>query len=98
MAVCACRTGRGDVQAQAGWVKFMEARAKVPREPLPSQQRCIDLLDVAGRCWMVSLWVPEGNYTTLLAPSPKSDQAGRHLAYDEPWGWIQPVRHALRCS
>ena len=37
----------------------------------------------------------KGNYDIAFAHLQKAIELEDALPYDEPWGWIQPVRHAL---
>ena len=36
-----------------------------------------------------------GNYDVAIAHLRKSVHVSDNLPYDEPWGWMQPPRHAL---
>ena len=74
---------------------FMEARAKVPESRYLHNNRCIDLLDVAEQMLDGELEYRKGNYDVAFAHIRRAIELEDALAYDEPWGWIQPVRHAL---
>jgi tetratricopeptide (TPR) repeat protein len=74
---------------------FMEARAKVPESRYLHNNRCIDLLDVAEQMLDGELEYRKGNYDLAFTHIRKAIELEDALAYDEPWGWIQPVRHAL---
>jgi tetratricopeptide (TPR) repeat protein len=37
----------------------------------------------------------KGNYETAFHHLRKSVELDDNLPFDEPWGWMQPVRHAL---
>jgi tetratricopeptide (TPR) repeat protein len=37
----------------------------------------------------------KGNFDTAYAHLRKSVELNDNLPYDEPWGWMQPTRHAL---
>jgi tetratricopeptide (TPR) repeat protein len=82
-------------EAEAERVKFMETRAKVPESRHLHNNRCIDLLDVAEQMLDGELEYRKGNYDPAFAHLRKAVELEDALAYDEPWGWIQPVRHAL---
>jgi len=75
--------------------KFMEARAKVPESRYLHNNRCIDLLDVAEQMLDGELEYRKGNHDQAFTHLRKAIELEDALAYDEPWGWIQPVRHAL---
>lgn len=81
--------------SEAERAKFMEARAKVPKSRYLHNNRCIDLLDVAEQMLDGELEYRKGNYDAAFAHLRKAIKLEDALAYDEPWGWIQPVRHAL---
>lgn len=86
----------GDVgEAEAERAKFMEARAKVPDSRHLHNNRCIDLLDVAEQMLDGELEYRKENYDVAFAHLRKAVELEDALPYDEPWGWIQPVRHAL---
>ncbi len=82
-------------KSQAERVKFMEARAKVPESRYLHNNRCIDLLDVAEQMLDGELEYRKGNHDKAFTHLQKAIELEDALAYDEPWGWIQPVRHAL---
>jgi tetratricopeptide (TPR) repeat protein len=74
---------------------FMEARTRVPDSRHLHNNRCIDLLDVAEQMLDGELEYRKGNYDAAFAHLRKGIELEDALPYDEPWGWIQPVRHAL---
>ena len=86
----------GDVEkSQAQREKFIEARARVPDSRHLHNNRCLDLLDVAEQMLDGELEYRKQNYDTAFAHLRKAVELEDALLYDEPWGWIQPVRHAL---
>ena len=86
----------GEVEeSEAERAKFMETRAKVPESRYLHNNRCIDLLDVAEQMLDGELEYRKANYGPAFAHLRKAMELEDALAYDEPWGWIQPVRHAL---
>jgi tetratricopeptide (TPR) repeat protein len=86
----------GEVSSsEAERAKFMEARAKVPESRYLHNNCCIDLLDVAEQMLDGELEYRKGNYDAAFAHLRKAIKLEDNLAYDEPWGWVQPVRHAL---
>jgi tetratricopeptide (TPR) repeat protein len=74
---------------------FMEARARVPESRYLHNVRCVDLLDIAEQMLDGELEYRKGNHDLAFAHLRKAIELEDALAYDEPWGWIQPVRHAL---
>ena len=82
-------------ESEAERVKFFEARANVPDSRYLHNNRCIDLLDVAEQMLDGELEYRKGNYDIAFSHLQKAIELEDALPYDEPWGWIQPVRHAL---
>lgn len=82
-------------QAEEERARFMEARAKVPKSRHQHNNRCIDLLDVAEQMLDGELEYRKENYDVAFAHLRKAIELEDALPYDEPWGWMQPVRHAL---
>jgi tetratricopeptide (TPR) repeat protein len=82
-------------KSEAERVKFFEARAKVPDSRYLHNILCLDLLDVAEQMLDGELEYRKENYDDAFAHLHKAIELEDALPYDEPWGWIQPVRHAL---
>jgi len=82
-------------ESEAERVKFFEARANVPDSRYLHNVRCIDSLDVAEQMLEGELEYRKGNYDVAFSHLSKAIEMEDALPYDEPWGWIQPVRHAL---
>ena len=82
-------------ESQVERVKFLEARAGVPESRYLHNVRCIDLLDIAGQMLDGELEYRKGNYDIAFYHLRRAIELEDALPYDEPWGWIQPVRHAL---
>jgi len=82
-------------ESEAERVKFFEARANVADSRYIHNNRCIDLLDLAEQMLDGELEYRKGNYDIAFAHLRKAIEMEDALPYDEPWGWIQPVRHAL---
>ncbi len=82
-------------ESEAERAKFMEARARVPESRHLHNNRCIDLLDVAEQMLDGELEYRKGDYDKAFAHLQRAIGLEDALPYDEPWGWIQPVRHAL---
>ncbi len=95
-AKCVAHSALGNVeQAEAERARFMEARAKVPKSRHQHNNRCLDLLDVAEQMLDGELEYRKGNFDAAFAHLRKAIELEDALPYDEPWGWMQPVRHAL---
>jgi len=82
-------------ESEAERVKFFEARANVADSRYIHNNRCIDLLDVAEQMLDGELEYRKGNHDIAFSHLQKAIELEDALPYDEPWGWIQPVRHAL---
>jgi tetratricopeptide (TPR) repeat protein len=82
-------------EAEAEKALFLEARARVPETRLLHNNRCIDLFDIAEAMLDGEIEYRKGNYDEAFAHLRRSVAFDDNLPYDEPWGWIQPTRHAL---
>ncbi|HSF93580.1 MAG TPA: tetratricopeptide repeat protein [Thermohalobaculum sp.] len=82
-------------QAEAEKAQFMAAKARVPKSRRVHNNKVIDLLGVAGEMLDGELEYRKGNYDVAFAHLRKSVELDDNLPYDEPWGWMQPTRHAL---
>jgi tetratricopeptide (TPR) repeat protein len=82
-------------ESEAERVKFFEARANVADSRYLHNVRCIDQLDIAEQMLDGELEYRKGNYDIAFSHLQKAVELEDALPYDEPWGWIQPVRHAL---
>lgn len=95
-AKAVARAALGEVaEAETERAKFMEARAKVPESRYLHNNPCVYLLDVAQQMLDGELEYRKGNFDLAFAHLRKAMELEDAMAYDEPWGWIQPVRHAL---
>jgi len=86
----------GEVEAaERTKAAFLEAKAKVPESRLIHNNKVVDLLEIAEQMLNGELEYRRGNHERAFAHLRKSVVLDDHLAYDEPWGWMQPTRHAL---
>ena len=74
---------------------FLEAKTKVPDTRRVHNNTVIDILAVAEEMLNGELEYRRGNYDAAFAHLRKSVELDDALPYDEPWGWMQPARHAL---
>jgi tetratricopeptide (TPR) repeat protein len=74
---------------------FMAAKMRVPESRRVHNNTVVDLLGVAEEMLKGELEYRKGNYGTAFAHLRKSVELDDALPYDEPWGWMQPTRHAL---
>ncbi|MEU3897479.1 hypothetical protein [Streptomyces sp. NPDC045251] len=86
-------TGRVD-EAEAERVRFGEAVARVPETRTLFNNTCADILAVAAAMLDGELEYRKGDHAAAFAALERSIELDDNLPYDEPWGWMQPTRHA----
>ena len=74
---------------------FEEALARVPESRYVFNNRCIDILAVAEAMMRGEIEYRRGRFDTAFRSLCTAVELDDHLPYDEPWGWMQPARHAL---
>ncbi len=74
---------------------FRTAKSRVPETRLVHNNTCLDLLAIAEEMLNGELEYRRGNFDIAFAHLRKSVELDDNLPYDEPWGWMQPTRHAL---
>ncbi|NVO55423.1 hypothetical protein HW561_06445 [Rhodobacteraceae bacterium B1Z28] len=82
-------------EAEAEEQLFLSAKACVPETRRLHNNRVIDLLEIAREMLRGEIEYRKGNYDIAYAHLRKSVELDDTLPYDEPWGWMQPTRHAL---
>lgn len=82
-------------EAEAEKAQFMAAKIRVPDSRRVHNNTVIDLLAVAEEMLNGELEYRKGNCDTAFAHLRRSVELDDSLPYDEPWGWMQPARHAL---
>ena len=82
-------------EAEREKAAFLEAKAKVPESRRVHNNTVVDLLEIAEAMLNGELEYRRGNYDEAFAYLRKSIELDDGLVYDEPWGWMQPPRHAL---
>jgi tetratricopeptide (TPR) repeat protein len=75
--------------------QFMAAKARVPDSRRVHNNTMVDLLGVAEEMLKGELEYRKGNHDMAFAHLRRSVELDDALPYDEPWGWMQPTRHAL---
>jgi tetratricopeptide (TPR) repeat protein len=74
---------------------FLEAKRRVPESRRVHNNTVKDLLEIAEAMLDGELEYRRGNYDVAFAHLRRSVELDDALPYDEPWGWMQPTRHAL---
>ncbi len=82
-------------EALAAQALFRAARARVPDTRLLHNNRCQDLFTIAEEMLTGEIEYRRGFFDAAFAHLRASVAADDKLPYDEPWGWMQPTRHAL---
>jgi tetratricopeptide (TPR) repeat protein len=82
-------------EAEKAQKAFLAARARVPESRRVHNNTVQDLLAVAGEMLNGELEYRRGNYDVAFAHLRRAVELDDALPYDEPWGWMQPTRHAL---
>ncbi|MBO9435207.1 hypothetical protein J7394_13405 [Ruegeria sp. R13_0] len=86
----------GDVpNAEAEEQLFHKAKARVPEARRLHNNRVIDLLEIATEMLRGEIEYRKENFDLAFAHLRRSVELDDTLPYDEPWGWMQPTRHAL---
>ncbi|KAI5863741.1 TPR domain protein [Durotheca rogersii] len=86
----------GDVDASAREREaFAEAAKAVPSSRTLFNNKCVDILQVAGAMLDGELEYRRGNYEPAFSHLRRAMELSYALPYDEPWGWMQPPSHAL---
>ena len=81
-------------QAAGEQARFAAAVARVPRTRTIFNNTCEDILAVAGAMLDGEVEYRRGNYDEAFRLLRRAVELDDGLPYDEPWGWMQPARHA----
>ncbi|WP_238367043.1 hypothetical protein [Mesobacterium pallidum] len=82
-------------EAETQMSRFEASKAAVPETRLLHNCRVVDLLDIATEMARGELAYRKGSYDVAFAHLRRAVALDDALPYDEPWGWMQPTRHAL---
>jgi tetratricopeptide (TPR) repeat protein len=74
---------------------FLAARDRVPESRMLFNNTCLDILAVAEAMLTGELEYRRGHHDVAFGHLRRAVELDDTLPYDEPWGWMQPVRHAL---
>ncbi|MFD6909869.1 hypothetical protein [Streptomyces sp. NPDC060077] len=86
-------TGATD-RAEAERERFRAAVDRVPVTRMLFNNTCHDILAIASAMLDGELAYRKGEYDIAFAALERSVELDDNLPYDEPWGWMQPTRHA----
>jgi tetratricopeptide (TPR) repeat protein len=73
---------------------FRQAVSRVPGTRMLFNNTCVDILAIASAMLDGELEYRKGNHDAAFAALERSITLDDSLPYDEPWGWMQPTRHA----
>ena len=74
--------------------QFARAAARVPASRTIFNNTCQDILQVASAMLDGELEYRKRNYQVAFSQLRRAIELDDRLPYDEPWGWMQPARHA----
>ncbi|WP_369193368.1 hypothetical protein [Streptomyces djakartensis] len=86
-------TGEVD-RAEAERELFRAAVLRVPETRMLFNNTCQDILAIASAMLDGELEYRRGDHASAFAALERSIELDDSLPYDEPWGWMQPTRHA----
>jgi tetratricopeptide (TPR) repeat protein len=81
-------------EAEKEQALFLRTLATVPESRLLWPNRCIDILKVGEAMLAGEIEYRRGNFDSAFGHLRSSIYLDDHLNYAEPWGWMQPTRHA----
>jgi tetratricopeptide (TPR) repeat protein len=81
-------------QAHAERDAFAEAYARIPETRYLFNNTARDILAIAGEMLGGEIDYREGRFDDAFAHLRRAIELDDSLPYDEPWGWMQPTRHA----
>ena len=86
----------GDVPAaREEQARFEAAAARVPASRTVFNNTCVDILAIAAQMLHGEIAYRADDHDAAFGHLGKAIDLSEELPYDEPWGWMQPPRHAL---
>jgi len=82
-------------EAEKARTAFRAARKRVPDTRRVHNNTIVDLLAIAEEMLTGELEYRRGNVDLGFSHLRRAIELDDNLPYDEPWGWMQPPRHAL---
>ncbi len=74
--------------------EFRVAVERVPDTRYVFNNSCLDILAIAAEMLSGEVEYRRQNYDAAFGHLRRSIELDDNLPYDEPWGWMQPTRHA----
>ncbi len=74
---------------------FEAAVEQVPDSRYLFNNSCLDILAIAREMMMGEILYREDRFDEAFAHLRQAVKLDDSMPYDEPWGWMQPARHAL---
>lgn len=93
-AIAYATTGRVK-KAEAEQARFQKVRATVPETSILFNNTSRDILGVANAMVAGEISYRKGEFNLAFEQLREAVRLDDQLNYDEPWGWMQPARHAL---
>lgn len=81
--------------AESQSVLFYDAVKRVPETRYVFNNSCSDVLKIAEQMMLGEIEYRKTNYDIAFDHLRQAIHLDDNLKYDEPWGWMQPARHAL---
>ena len=81
--------------AEAERERFEAAATRVPGTRTVFNNTCVDILAIAAQMLHGEVSYRTGEHETAFEHLRTAIRLSEALPYDEPWGWMQPPRHAL---
>jgi tetratricopeptide (TPR) repeat protein len=73
---------------------FLTAAARVPESRTVFNNTCVDILKIAAAMLDGEIAYRAGSFDEAFDHLRRAVDLDDALLYDEPWGWMQPARHA----
>ena len=86
--------GQSD-EAKEELQRYYDAQAAVQETRYMFNNPCVEVLKIAEQMALGEYEYKSGNIDTGLEHLRQAVHFSDNLLYDEPWGWMQPPRHAL---
>jgi len=95
-AKAVAHSATGEVaKAEAEAELFHKAKERVPPTRYLFNNTALDILAVASEMMAGEIAYRKGHHDRAFEHLRKTVELDDNLPYDEPWGWMQPARHAL---